>query len=196
MIKLKQIIKYDNANALEATWVDVTTEEYQSPIMETNNEGVEVDTGKTETKTREIETVIKCHAYDGTQMDMLRADALELGTSLEEYQELIAEVEAAYTPPTQEELDAIAEEQTNIAAKEQRAAAMLEGDIYPLAGVDYRVSFTKDDGDGLMQVKSAFELGLASTIIYFANGAKMPITAEEFEAFAVWFVNKRNEFFV
>ena len=97
---------------------------------------------------------------------------------------------------SEEELEAIAEEQTNIAAKEQRAAAMLEGDIYPLAGVDYRVSFTKDDGDGLMQVKSAFELGLASTIIYFANGAKMPITAEEFEAFAVWFVNKRNEFFV
>ena len=51
---------------------------------------------------------------------------------------------------SEEELDAIAEEQTNIAAKEQRAAAMLEGDIYPLAGVDYRVSFTKDDGDGLM----------------------------------------------
>ena len=97
---------------------------------------------------------------------------------------------------SEEELDAIAKEQANIAAKEQRAAAMLEGDIYPLAGVDYRVSFTKDDGDGLMQVKSAFELGLASTIIYFANGAKMPITAEEFEAFAVWFVNKRNEFFV
>ena len=97
---------------------------------------------------------------------------------------------------TEAEITAIAKEQADIRAKEQRAAAMLEGDIYPLAGVDYRVSFTKDDGDGLIQVKSAFELGLASTIIYFANGAKMPITAEEFEAFAVWFVNKRNEFFV
>ena len=97
---------------------------------------------------------------------------------------------------SEEELEAIAKEQANSEAKEQRAAAMLEGDIYPLAGVDYRVSFTKDDGDGLMQVKSAFELGLASTIIYFANGAKMPITAEEFEAFAVWFAQKRNEFFV
>ena len=97
---------------------------------------------------------------------------------------------------SEKELEAIAKEKANSEAKEQRAAAMLEGDIYPLAGVDYRVSFTKDDGDGLMQVKSAFELGLASTIIYFANGAKMPITAEEFEAFAVWFVNKRNEFFV
>ena len=40
MIKLKQIIKYDNANALEATWVEVITEEYQSPIMETSDEGV------------------------------------------------------------------------------------------------------------------------------------------------------------
>ena len=110
MIKLKQIIKYDNANALEATWVEVITEEYQSPIMETNDEGVEVDTGKTETKTREIETVIKCHAYDGTQMDMLRADALELGTSLEEYESLIAEVEANIVPPpppTSEELAAL-----------------------------------------------------------------------------------------
>ena len=110
MIKLKQIIKYDNANALEATWVEVTTEEYQSPIMEVNGEGVEVDTGKTETKTREIETVIKCHAYDGTQMDMLRADSMELGTSLEEYESLIAEVEANIVPPpppTSEELAAL-----------------------------------------------------------------------------------------
>ena len=97
---------------------------------------------------------------------------------------------------TEAKLGAIALEQAKQEAKEQRATAMLEGDVYTLDGKEYRVSFTKDDGDGLMQVKSAFELGLASTIIYFANGAKMPITAEEFEAFAVWFVNKRNEFFV
>ena len=116
-----------------------------------------------------------------------------------EYELIKLWIEEGNTPEpefSEEELEAIAKEQANSEAKEQRAAAMLEGDIYPLAGVDYRVSFTKDDGDGLMQVKSAFELGLASTIIYFANGAKMPITAEEFEAFAVWFVNKRNEFFV
>ena len=93
---------------------------------------------------------------------------------------------------TQEELDAQALEQSNIKAKELRAAAMLEGADYN----GFQISFTKDDGDGLMQVKAAFELGLARTIIYFANGTKMPITAEEFEAFAVWFVNKRDEFFV
>lgn len=196
MIKLKQIIKYDNANVLEATWIEITTEEYQSPITEVSDEGIEVDTGKTETKTREVENIIKSHAYDATQMDMLRADSIELGTSLEEYQELIAEVEAAYTPPTQEELDAIAKEQADIRAKEQRAAAMLEGDIYPLDGIDYKVSFTKDDGDGLIQVKAAFELGVTATNIHFANGTNMPITAAEFEAFALWFVTKRNEFFV
>lgn len=41
---LKQIIKYDNAPALEATWVD------------------------------ENDVVIKCHAYSNGQMDMLRTD--------------------------------------------------------------------------------------------------------------------------
>ena len=41
---LKQIIKYDNAPSLEATWVD------------------------------KDDVVIKCHAYSNGQMDMLRAD--------------------------------------------------------------------------------------------------------------------------
>ncbi len=41
---LKKLIKYDNANALEATWVD------------------------------ESGVVIRCHAYADSQMDMLRAD--------------------------------------------------------------------------------------------------------------------------
>ena len=41
---LKQLIQYDNAPAIEATWVD------------------------------ENNVVIKCHAYSNGQMDMLRAD--------------------------------------------------------------------------------------------------------------------------
>lgn len=41
---LKQLIKYENAPALEATWVD------------------------------KDDVVIKCHAYSNAQMDMLRAD--------------------------------------------------------------------------------------------------------------------------
>ena len=93
---------------------------------------------------------------------------------------------------TQEELDAQALEQSNIKAKELRAAAMLEGVDYN----GFQISFTKDDGDGLVQVKSAFELGLTSTTIHFENGTKMPITSVEFGAFAAWFAQKRNEFFV
>ena len=37
---------------------------------------------------------------------------------------------------------------------------------------------------------------LEATTIYFSNGTKMPITTAEFGAFAAWFVQKRNEFFV
>lgn len=77
-----------------------------------------------------------------------------------------------------------------------REQLMLTGDTYSLNGIDYQISFTKDDGDGLVQVKSAFELGLANTVIVFENGTKLPITASEFITFASWFVTKRNEFFV
>lgn len=95
---LKQLIKYPNVNVLEATWVEVTTEEYEAPIMVINETGVEIDTGNTEIKTREIETVIKCHAYADVQMNMLRADAKEMGTSLAEHEDVIAEVEANIIP--------------------------------------------------------------------------------------------------
>jgi len=68
-----------------------------------------------------------------------------------------------------------------------------------LSGADYNgttVSLTKDDGDGLVQVKSGFEMGLTETVIHFENGVKMPMTAEEFPEFALWFVNERNKFFI
>ena len=83
-----------------------------------------------------------------------------------------------------------------IASNAARSSAMLEGDVYTLGGKEYRVSFTKDDGDGLIQVKTAFELGLMDTNIHFVNGTNMPITAAEFLSFAEWFVTKRNGFFV
>ena len=88
MIKLSKLIKYENANALEATWVEV---EEVEQITTTDEDGNEVVTDK--------EIPIKCHAYDGSQIDMLRADAIELGTPLDEYEALIAEVEANIVPP-------------------------------------------------------------------------------------------------
>ena len=74
--------------------------------------------------------------------------------------------------------------------------AKRNGEIYTLNNVDYKVSFMKDDADGLMQVSMAFQLGLTNTVIHFENGTKMPIKNTEFEPFAIWFVGKRNSFFV
>ena len=75
---------------------------------------------------------------------------------------------------------------------ELRDEAMLQGAEYN----GYQISFTKDDGDGLMQVKTAFELGLTETVIHFDCGTKMPMRAEDFKDFALWFVSERNKFFV
>ena len=73
---------------------------------------------------------------------------------------------------------------------------MLSGAPYTLDGIDYQISFTADDGNGMTQVKTAFNLGVEATTIYFSNGTKMPITSAEFGAFAAWFAQKRNEFFI
>lgn len=70
------------------------------------------------------------------------------------------------------------------------------GEIYTLNGVDYKISFMKDDADGMMQASMAFQLGLTETNIHFENGTNMPIKNTEFEEFAVWFVGKRNSYFV
>lgn len=64
MSTLKQVIKYDNANAIEATWID----EDGSPI--------------------------RCHAYADVQMQMFRDDVATYGGDISQYEALIAEVEA------------------------------------------------------------------------------------------------------
>ena len=81
-------------------------------------------------------------------------------------------------------------------AEQELKQAKYDGEVYTLNDVDYLVPFMKDDADGLLQVKAAFDLGVTDTVIYFTNGTKMPIKNTEFEAFAIWFVGKRNSFFV
>lgn len=76
-------------------------------------------------------------------------------------------------------------------ASKARDEAMFKGFVYN--GMD--ISVTKDDGDGMVQVKVSFELGLTSTVIHFANGSKLPMTAKEFPAFALQFVTERGKFF-
>jgi len=89
----------------------------------------------------------------------------------------------------------LAKEQELIDAKDLEDAKNI-GEVYTLNTKDYLISFQKDDADGMLQVKAGFELGLISTVIHFMNGTKMPIAAEDFPAFALWFVEKRNAFFV
>lgn len=74
---------------------------------------------------------------------------------------------------------------------EHRKSLMLEGMNYN----GYKISFTKDDGDGVVQVRSAFEMGLTNTVIKFDCGTKMPISSSEFNDFGIWFVTERNKFF-
>ena len=100
----------------------------------------------------------------------------------------------------QEALQKEQKEQEEQALKLEQSKArdetMLAGATYNLNNEDYQISLTKEDGDGLAQVKTAFELGLTQTTIHFSNGTKLQISSTEFLAFALWFVNKRNEFFI
>lgn len=101
MIILKPIIFYPDNTGCEATWVDsikspdIEVPEVLATYDEEGNEltpGVpaRVEEGDT------TETRIKCHSYHPTQMDMLRADAFEFDTSLDEYEELLSGIENAY----------------------------------------------------------------------------------------------------
>ena len=74
MNTLKQVIHYPDTNSVEATWVD--------------SEGV----------------VIKCHSYADVQMDMFKADILNLGGDFAELEELTALVESNIKPVEPEPL--------------------------------------------------------------------------------------------
>ncbi|MFY9141559.1 hypothetical protein [Sulfuricurvum sp.] len=79
-----------------------------------------------------------------------------------------------------------------------RDDAMLQGFIYGtnIDGTDRYISVTKDDGDGMVQVKMGFDLDPSPTVIHFKNGSNLPMTIEEFATFAPLFVAERKKFFV
>lgn len=101
MIKL-DLIKYDNANCLEATWKEViTTIQDVEKEIEVDGELIK-EIVQEEIKTEEQ---IACVAYDCSQMDLLKADAEKYGTDLSEYSELIELMESLVPEP---DLEAIA----------------------------------------------------------------------------------------
>ena len=82
---LKQVIKYDNAVAIEATWVE---QEITQAVGIEGEEGYQPEQVK--------ETVIKSTAYAGNQMDLFRADVAQYGGNIAEYEALIAEIESEF----------------------------------------------------------------------------------------------------
>ena len=97
--------------------------------------------------------------------------------------------------PTEEEIQAkIAELQEQEKQKQAIQKAKTEGKPYK-KGQD-PVSFTSEDAIGMLQVKTAFELGVTKTNIKFSNGTILPMTADGFVNFAEWFVEQRNSFFI
>ena len=112
MVTIKSLIKYDNANCIEVTWVETKT---ITLPQEEISEGV----SDLVLRQQEVETVIHCQAYADVQMDMLRADALKYNTPLDEYESIIKEVESNIVLPTPEEI-----------AEQEKQAKLQECDAY------------------------------------------------------------------
>lgn len=97
----------DQTNWLEVTWFKQTSApDTVIPAKEAvlDGEGNEVspaESGRIEPG-QVTKTQIKCVSYHPTQIDMLRADAAELGTNLTEHEALLADWVASYVPPDPE----------------------------------------------------------------------------------------------
>ena len=91
MKKLTLIL--DSTNWLEATWSEAT-------VTINEVEGEKVESKET--------TILWCESYSGhpEHISMLRAKALEFETSLEDYEDLIAECEKNFKAPTEDEIQA------------------------------------------------------------------------------------------
>lgn len=103
MKKLTLIL--DQTNWLEATWVEEIVTQVEGE-EETEVKGEIVKETILEDK---VETTqLWCESYSGhtEHISMLRAKALEFGTSLDEYEELIAECESKFIAPSEEEIQA------------------------------------------------------------------------------------------
>lgn len=125
MIVLKQVIQYTTTNGLEATWVERTitpqaevpavpavppTPEVPAVLDEEGNvttPAIPATPGTPGVDAYTPDPIItdvqvKCHSYADVQMDMFRADAAAFGTPLDDYEDMIADIESKivpYVPP-------------------------------------------------------------------------------------------------
>jgi hypothetical protein len=93
-------------------------------------------------------------------------------------------------------LDLSSFEYEDISAEYQIEKVKKEGAVYNLNGVEYKISLTSDDAVGLMQIKTAFDLGVPNTVLHCANGTKVPLTPPDLMPLAQWFTQERNKFFI
>ena len=93
---------------------------------------------------------IHCESFSGhpEHIVMLEAKALEFGTPLDEYSELIEQLASTYIAPTQEELDEI-----EGAQKLSEARAYLNSTDYKMT-VDYFATLTKEIQDELVSKRA------------------------------------------
>jgi len=143
---------------------------------------------------KEENTQIHCESFSGhaEHIQMFNIKVSEYGTKITvEQEQIIKEVKEAFVPVAQEEIDKMLLEQQKLEKELLRDNLMLQGKEYNGS----IISFTKEDGDGVVQVKIAFEMGLQETIIHFKCGTKLPMKVQDFNEFALWFIQERDKFF-
>ncbi len=133
---LKQVIKYDNAVAIEATWVE---QEITQAVGVDGEEGYQPEQVK--------ETVVKSTAYAGNQMDLFRADVAQYGGNIDDYEVLIAEVEAEFVPEPQPD--------PQIAINEEARAYLNSTDWYVVRFAETGVPIPQEILDARQAARSA-----------------------------------------
>jgi len=77
-----------------------------------------------------------------------------------------------------------------------RKQAMLDGQIFTLNAIDYKVSLTSNDAAGVMQLFLANQNGAITTTNFIAkNGTVVPLTSSDINTFVNWFTAARQTFF-
>ncbi len=101
MIKLK--FKLDITNWLEVTWVEVEQHEINIPakkaILDEDGNIIIPEESAYISLSDPVETELKHTSYHPTQIDLLKADANEMGTPLDDYSTMINEWVNSYTAP-------------------------------------------------------------------------------------------------
>lgn len=122
MITIKEFFKYENANAIEVTWVEIKEEEFIKKEIVEDKEVEIIDT-------KTVEITIHCQAFSDKQVDLLRQTASQFQTVLtDEHELIIKDVIANIVLPTQEELEAIAieNEKQRVLLIKQEAGRIIE----------------------------------------------------------------------